>query len=141
MKPQFTSSQEIFVGLRDSSTSGGNNKFSFTRFEGILLGTCACTLLEHKIFLLSLRIRRLLQLGTIIWLPSIFILDGLVFTVVLLLLKLPRHWHLRTKAAAFMSKAFATSFALFVIIVTCANMGLMIRTGNTRSLIFIDSRP
>src|SRR5437762_2129727 len=113
MKPQYIPSQQNFVGLGDDSTDGVNNKFSFTRFEGILLGACACTLLEHKIFLLGLHIRRLLQLGTIIWLPSIFILDGLVFTIVLLLLKVPKRWHLRTKAAAFMSKTFAISFALF----------------------------
>lgn len=135
MKPQATSSQQSFVRLGESSTSGDNNKFSFTRFEGILLGTCACTLFGHKLFLLSLSVRRLLQLGTIIWLPSIFILDVLVVAIVLFFLKLPKRWHLRTKAAAFTSKAFATLFALFVITITCASMVLMIETGNTRNLL------
>ena len=139
MKQQAISSQPNFVKSGESMTSS-DHKFSFTRFEGILLGTCTCTLLGHKLFLLSLSFRRLLQWGTIIWLPSTFILDILVFIIILLFLKLPKRWHLRTKVAAFTSKTFATLFASFVIVITCASMVLMIQTGNAQILLFVDIR-
>ena len=139
MKPQFAS-QQNFVGLGQSSTSSAKINFSFTRFEAILLCSCACTLFEHKIFFLGLHIRRLLQPGTIIWLPSAFIPDVLVFAIVLLFLTAPKCWHLRTKAALFTSKAFATLFTLFIITVSCASTVLMIETGNSDNLLFIDSR-
>src|SRR5271154_3746867 len=100
--------------MGESSTSIGN-KTVFSRFEAILLSTCTCSLLEHKIFLLGLHIRRLLQPGTIVWLPSVFLLDILVFSIVLLFLTAPKQWRLRTRIAAFVSRALTMSFATFII--------------------------
>ena len=117
--------------MGESSTSSSTkSKFqTFNRFNAIILCTCACTLLQHKIFLLCIHFKRLLQLGTIIWLPSVFILDILVFAIIYAFLTAPYRWHLRTNAAAFMSKTFATLFAVFVIVVTCTSMVLLIETG------------
>ena len=90
-----------------SSSTSHLSYSSFSRFERILLGTTACAILEQKFFLLGLKIHRLLQLGTVLWLPSVFILD----------------------AAIFVSKAVATLVALLAIVVSSVSLMLMIQTG------------
>jgi hypothetical protein len=121
--------------MRQSSKSSSKS-IPFTRFDTILLCSCACTLLQFKVFLLVLRIGRLLQAGTVIWLPSVFILDILVFGIVLGFLTAPKCGIVKTKAAAVVSKAFATSFALVVVLAACASTLLMIETGMSFFLFF-----
>src|SRR5271155_2270583 len=115
--------------MRQNSKSTISKSIPFTRFDTILLCTCVCTLLQYKVFLLILRIGRLLRAGTIIWLPSVFILDILVFGIVLGFLAAPKYGIVKTKAAAVVSKAFATTLVMVVILTACASMLLMIETG------------
>jgi hypothetical protein len=102
---------------------------SLSRLERILLGTTACALLEHKFFLRGLRIRRLLQPGTVIWLPSVFLLDVTIFLVVLYFLTAPKRWNLKTRAAMYVSKTIATLLALLVVLISSVSLMLMIQTG------------
>jgi hypothetical protein len=123
------SAQQIVANVMGESSTSSTKFATFNRFNAIVVCTCACTLLQHKIFVLCIHLKRLLQLGTLIWLPSVFILDILVFAIVYAFLTAPYRWHLRTNAAAFVSKVFATLFAVFVVIVTCTSMVLLIETG------------
>src|SRR5579859_4098826 len=119
------------IMLRDP-TSGSNShdtKLAFSKFEAILLCTCAGSLLEHKLFFLALRFKRLLRWGTLFWLPSVFILDILVFAIVYVFLTAHSRWHLRTKAAGFTSRAFATVLTGFIVVACCISMVLLVETG------------
>jgi hypothetical protein len=140
MTGSISSAQQIVANVMgESSTSSyTKSKFqTFNRFNTIILCTCACTLLQHKIFVLCIHFTRLLQLGTLIWLPSVFILDILVFAIIYAFLTAPYRWHLRTNAAAFMSKTFATLYAVFVIVVTCTSMVLLIETGTSQKYLLM----
>lgn len=127
---QSRSTQQIVAGIMGDSTSfSKGGRIAFSRFEAILLCTCACTLFEHKIFLLALRINRLIQLGTVLWLPSVILLDLMVLGIIYLFLTVPLRWHLTTRGTSIFSKAIATAIGLFVIIATSASMVLLIETG------------
>src|ERR1700719_3291420 len=90
MTPQFVFRQLVGRIIGENSTSPFRNKFAFSYFESTLLCTVACSILEHKLFLLGLRIRRLLRPAALLWLPSLFILDLMVFAIVLVFLNLPK---------------------------------------------------
>ena len=107
-----------------------SGRIAINRIETILLCTCACTLLEHKIFLFALKINRLIQPGTLIWLPSTLILDILIVGLVYYFLTLPTRWSLTTQIGTAVSKLFAILVAFFAIISTCASMVLLIETGS-----------
>ena len=119
--------------MGENSTSS-RHKFQFSLFESVLLSTVACSLLEHKLLLLGLGIRRILRPATIIWFPSVFILDFLVFGIVWVFLNAPKRWHLRAQASVFVAKSIATLFAVFVVAVNSASMLLMIETGTQKLL-------
>lgn len=104
-------------------------------FDSIVLCTCACTLLQYKLFLLGLRIGRLYRLGTIMWLPSVLILDSLVFGTIFAFLWAPRRGMVNTRAAAIVSRTFATSILTLVVFAACASMVLMIETGMLLSIV------
>jgi hypothetical protein len=63
-------------------------------------------------------------------------LDILVFGIVLAFLTAAKCGIVKTKAAAVVSKAFATSFALVVVLAACASLLLMIETGMSFFLLF-----
>ena len=111
------------------ATSLFDGKLAFSRFEAVLLCTCAGSLLEHKLLVLALRFKRLLGWGTLLWLPSVFILDILVFAMVYVFLTAPSRWHLRTRIAGVTSRALATVLATFTVLVCCTSMVLLMETG------------
>lgn len=118
------------VLLGDAGTANSyDGKLAFSRFEAILLCTCAGSLLEHKFFFLALRFKRLLRWGTLLWLPSVFILDILVFAIVYLFLTAQSRWHFRTNAAGFTSRVFATTLVAFIVFACCISMVLLVETG------------
>jgi hypothetical protein len=122
------------IMLRDP-TSGSNphdTKLVFSKFEAILLCTCAGSLLEHKLFFLALRFKRLLRWGTLLWFPSTVILDLLVFGIVYSFLMAQSRWCLRTRIAGLVARGFATCFAVFVVVSCCTSILLLIETGMCR---------
>ena len=138
MRQQSASQQASNSSSGGLSTQNGS-KFTLDQLETIVLSTVAFTLLEHKIFLLALHVDRLLQVGTIIWLPSVLILDISVFAIVFFFFTVPTRSHLCTKAAAFTSRVVATLFAAFIVIITCISLVLMVETG-IDPVIIIDCR-
>src|SRR2546421_2248740 len=119
------------VMLRDVSTGSNSHdtRLVFSKFEAILLCTCAGSLLEHKLFFLALRFKRLLRWGTLLWLPSTVILDLLVFGIVYFFLMAQSRSFLRTRAAGLMARGFATCFAVLVVLSCCTSILLLIETG------------
>ena len=125
----------ILYRLQEDMRQRSKSSDSFDSFDSIVLCTCACTLLQYKLFLLGLRIGRLYQLGTIMWLPSVFILDTLVFGIIFAFLCAPRRGLVKTRAAAIVSRTFATSILVLVVFSACASMVLMIETGMLLSIV------
>src|SRR5262245_40894989 len=96
-----------------SPPNTGAGRIAFTRLEAVTLCTCASALFEHKMLLLALHIKRLLALSTILWLPSVILLDIFALGIVAFFLLGPKFWHLRTSVIMFMSRIFAIIFSAF----------------------------
>jgi hypothetical protein len=121
--------RQIVANIMGDPVPSGNLKSQFARVEAVLLYSCACALLEHKIFLLALRINRLIKWGTILWLPSVLLLDGFVVGTIYYFFVLPSRWRLATSMGRVASKGFAIIVACFAIFSTCASMVLLVETG------------
>ena len=107
----------------------GQRPFSCSHFyRPVVLSTCAVALFNHRIAVLVLSIRDLYRPTTIIWLPSVLILDILVFVFIYLFFHVPTGLS-RLSPSVIFYRPLAILLSVFVTVIITVGTLFLIVTG------------